>query len=215
MSQPTSMETVSDPGSSASMPEKSLLGMWIFIGTEIMMFGAFFLVYAVYRFLHNKAFEEASTHLNMLYGSINTAVLLTSSLTMAFAVHKAKQQRTRAAVMFLALTALIGLGFLGLKSYEYYEHWHKGYYPSSDAPEWLKHTAPFRLFFDIYYTTTAIHFFHVLSGICVMISFIIYRPLAKTKQWARKIEATGLYWHFVDIVWIFLFPLLYLIGRSK
>jgi cytochrome c oxidase subunit III len=194
--------------------EAGSLGMWIFLVTEIMFFGGLFTAYVIYRSLFPTSFAHASRHLNVALGTTNTVVLITSSLTMALAVWAAQTDRRRATVR--ALLATIGLGavFLGIKAYEYAHKFHEGLvpgpafsYPGSDAPH-------AQLFFSLYFTMTGLHALHMVIGIGIMVWLLAAARAGRfSAAYHTPVEVTGLYWHFVDIVWIFLFPLLYLIGR--
>jgi cytochrome c oxidase subunit III len=201
-----------------SMPqqaEASTLGMWVFLVTEIMFFGGLFMAYLVYRHQSPTGFQEASHHLNIYWGAANTAILIISSLTMALAVRAAQtSQPPRVQVRWLFFTILLGLAFLGIKAIEYRDkfidhivpgphfHW-EGLYPK-----------PAEQFYSLYFAMTGLHALHMVIGIGIM-SIILIMARRKTfdAEYYTPVEVAGLYWHFVDIVWIFLFPLLYLIGR--
>jgi cytochrome c oxidase subunit III len=200
-----------------SMPqqaEASTLGMWVFLVTEIMFFGGLFMAYLVYRYLSPEGFQEASFELNRVWGTINTAVLICSSLTMALAVRAAQTNASRGKqVLFLGITMLFGLAFLGIKAIEYtdkfvhhhvpgpYFHW-DGHFPKAAEQ-----------FYSLYFAMTGLHALHMIIGIGIMsvIAFMAWRNTFDSEYYT-PVEVAGLYWHFVDIVWIFLFPLLYLIG---
>lgn len=190
------------------------LGMWAFLATEILFFGGMFTGYTVYRVMYPEVFAEASSHLYMWIGAVNTAVLLLSSLCVALAVHHTKHdEKSKVNYLIIATVALAGL-FCILKAIEYYLDVHDQIVPGYNfASEHFNDPLLAQLFFVIYFFMTGLHAFHVLIGIGVFI-FILY-ALSKTEhvvEMSNFIEMTGLYWHFVDIVWIFLFPLLYLIG---
>ena len=193
-------------------------GMWIFLATELLLFGSLFTGFAAYLSLYHHAFEEASTHLEVLIAAINTLVLLTSSLTMALAVHAARLGNSRKVTLSLVLTIMLGIGFLSLKGYEYYLDFQHHLVPGSRfrPGEWLNRgvdPAHVQLFLSFYYIMTGAHAVHMIVGIGVLSTLGI---LAWRGRFSRghyyPVEVGGLYWHFVDIVWIFLFPLLYLIG---
>jgi cytochrome c oxidase subunit 3 len=189
--------------------------MWVFLATEVMFFGGLFLGYTVYRTQHPQAFAAASHHLKMPLGAANTAVLLTSSLTVALAVHAAHLGRRRALAAFLLATIVLGLVFLGIKGMEYYyeyvEHLIPGrlFHYEGPAP-----AEGVQLFFLFYFAMTGLHATHMIVGIALMtvMAVLAWRGRFSTEYYS-PIEMSGLYWHFVDIVWIFLFPLLYLIGH--
>jgi cytochrome c oxidase subunit 3 len=200
-----------------SMPqqaEASTLGMWVFLVTEIMFFGGLFMAYLVYRHASPAGFQEASFELNRIWGTTNTAVLICSSLTMALAVRAAQTNAGRGKqVLFLAITILFGLAFLGIKAIEYtdkFVHHHvpgphfiwDGHYPKAAEQ-----------FYSLYFAMTGLHALHMIIGVGIM-SVILVLAWRRTfdDEYYTPVEVAGLYWHFVDIVWIFLFPLLYLIG---
>ena len=197
----------------AQQHESSTLGMWIFLATEIMFFGGLFAAYTVYRVLHPAAFEAASHHLDITLGALNTAVLLTSSLTMALAVRCAQIGKRRDTVIFLITTMLLGAAFLGIKGTEYYQKYldHLVPGPSFSFPGPPSHGA--EMFFYLYFAMTGLHAIHMIAGLGVMSVMVIQTARGRfTPAYYTPLEVAGLYWHFVDIIWIFLFPLLYLIG---
>jgi len=191
------------------------LGMWVFIGSEVLFFSALFLSLTVYRFLYPDVFAMGVKHMNIILGTLNTAVLLTSSWTLAIALDKVKRKKEVSAFCFLIATFSLGVVFIFIKGHEYLEHIHDGFLP---GPLWHPHEeVPARLilFFFLYFFMTALHALHLLIGLGVL-SWLIFH--FKKPGWKEEhenlLENSGLYWHFVDLVWIFLFPLLYLIGRS-
>jgi cytochrome c oxidase subunit 3 len=191
--------------------EAGTLGMWIFLVTEIMFFGGLFLLYTVYRWQYPHAFTAASHHLDVVLGAVNTAALIGSSLTMALAVHAAQEGRPGPLRLFLGLTMLLGGVFLAIKSVEYGHKFHEGLipgpgfiFPGPDAPQ-------ARIFFSLYFAMTGVHALHLAIGIGALGVLLVRARSAAAYD--LPVELTGLYWHFVDVVWIFLFPLLYLIGR--
>lgn len=193
--------------------ESATLGMWLFLVTEIMFFGGFFLVYLVYRVQYQPAFFAGSHHLDIRAGAINTAVLITSSLTMALAVWAAQVGRRKAIVGFLLLTMALGGVFLGIKAYEYADKFEHHLVPGPGF-QWEGPLArQVEIFYSLYFGMTGLHALHMVIGIGVLLTLL--RPAWKGRygpEYNTPIECFGLYWHFVDIVWIFLFPLLYLIG---
>ena len=198
----------------AQQTESTSLGMWVFLATEVLFFGGLFAGYAVYRALYPAAFAAASHHLDVRLGSINTAILIASSLTMAMAVHGAQTGRRRSLVAFLVLTMILGAAFLGIKAVEYGHKWHEHLVPGPrfafDTPE----PGHAQLFFSFYFVMTGMHALHMVIGIVMMVVFAGKALRGRyTAAYHAPVELGGLYWHFVDIVWIFLFPLLYLIGR--
>jgi len=199
--------------------ESSTLGMWVFLCTEIMFFGGLFTGYTLYRGAYPEAWGAASREMDIFLGALNTAVLITSSLTMALAIHAAQIGKRRVAMIFLALTMLLGLGFLGVKAIEYHDHWTHHQFPGSsfqfDGAYQGQPVDPKKaeLFFSFYWVMTGMHALHMVIGI-VIVACIFYgvwkgRYLLAG---ANPVEMTGLYWHFVDVIWIFLFPLLYLVN---
>jgi cytochrome c oxidase subunit 3 len=186
------------------------IGMWFFLFTEFLFFGGMFLLYSVYRYKFPQDFHIAARDENLLIGSINTAVLLTSSLSIALSVSAIKKGNRNLSVLLQIITILFGIVFLVNKYIEWSEKISKGIYPNS--PVILHYKDGEILFYSLYYVMTGIHGLHVLIGI-IVISFITVFTIrgAITRENFSKIENTGLYWHFVDIVWIYLFPLFYLI----
>ncbi len=201
------------------------LGMWTFLGTEVMFFGGLFAAYCAYRFSSPDAFRIASRHLSVLLGSINTAVLLTSSLTVALAVRAGQTGDRKEQVRYLLLTMLLGVAFLGIKAVEYSmefkDHlvpgWNFSYsvlHIPSDVPERTAERT--ELFFVFYFFMTGLHALHMIIGIGVF-AWITHRARRGefTPEYHTPLECSGLYWHFVDIVWVFLYPLLYLVDLHK
>jgi cytochrome c oxidase subunit III len=210
--------------------------MWLFLLTEVMFFGGLFTAYMIMRNWYYPAFVEASHQLNIGWGTANTAVLILSSFTMAMGVWSAEMRKKGLLLLFLSLTFILGLGFLGIKSIEYHEKWEKHHVPglnwsdasflnpASDpevhklypkdkplAPDMAQET---QMYFFLYFAMTGMHALHMIIGITIL-GFMLVRAKAGayTTGHVTYVENFGLYWHFVDIVWIFLFPLLYLISR--
>jgi len=197
--------------------DSATIGMWVFLVTEIMFFGGLFLAYFAYRQAYPAAFASASGKTNLWLGAANTTVLICSSLTMALAVNSASLGKRKLLVLFLTLTLMLGGVFLGVKAYEYHDKWvhHEvpGYHFDCEGCDDAGHTP---LFFSLYFGMTGLHATHMLVGFVILLVLIAQSAKGKyTAKWYTPIEMFGLYWHFVDIVWIFLFPLLYLIDRSK
>ena len=236
--------------------ETSTLGMWTFLVSETLFFGAFFAAYAVYRALNPAAFAAASSHTVIWIGTLNTAILLTSSFTMALAVNAAKLGQLRKVSLLLILTAVLGVGFMGLKGLEYYKDWQNHLVPGAnfqfkDAPKndgglslrrqndqsafaprvvvppgqpsafpdsrspamTPARTAPEQLFFIFYFFLTGFHALHLTIGICWVVVAAVLARKSKFAD-AQPVEVVGLFWHFIDLVWIFLYPMIYLSGRS-
>ena len=195
--------------------DSASLGMWIFLSTEIMFFGGMFLGYALYRGKYSPGYAQASRHLDVLLGGINTGVLLCSSLTMALAVHAAQLGGRRTVVLFLIATIALGAVFLGIKAYEYYEKYEEHLIPGHGFQFEGPNSTHAQLFFSFYFALTGMHALHMIIGIGMMLIMILLTMRGKfSAEYYFPIEMAGLYWHFVDIVWVFLFPLLYLVDRS-
>jgi cytochrome c oxidase subunit III len=195
--------------------ESVSLGMWIFLATEIMFFGGMFLGYAIYRGAYSTAYAEASRHLDVLLGGINTAVLLCSSLTMAMAVHAAQLGGRRTVIIFLIATIILGAAFLGIKSFEYYHKYEEHLIPGGHFEFAGQNANHAQIFFSFYFAMTGMHALHMIVGIGMMLVIILLTWRGRfTPEYYFPVEMAGLYWHFVDIVWVFLFPLLYLVDRS-
>jgi cytochrome c oxidase subunit 3 len=190
------------------------LGMWVFLLNEIMFFGGLFAAYLVYRVLFTEAFHDGSHHLDVTLGTVNTAVLISSSLTMALAVRSAEHGRSRALVAFLLATLALGLVFIGIKVVEYHGKWVDHLVPGATFAWHGPHPEQVQIFYSLYFAMTGFHALHMLIGFGLLTWLIVdaQRGRFGPPYWA-PVEMVGLYWHFVDIVWIFLFPLLYLIGR--
>ena len=194
--------------------EAGSLGMWAFLVTEIMFFGGVFACYAIYRTMYPAAFSAASNHLNLVLGATNTAVLICSSLTMVLAVQSAQQGKEKQLMMFLVLTVFLGSAFLGIKSFEYAHKFHEHLFPGSTFTFPEPYAPQAQIFFSLYFVMTGLHALHMIVGIGVLIVLLMQARRGKfSSEYYSPVDVAGLYWHFVDIVWIFLFPLLYLIGR--
>ena len=194
--------------------QATTLGMWLFLITEIMFFGGLFLAYVVYRSLYPEAWAAGSAELAIGWGALNTVVLICSSLTMAMAVHSAQLGNQRGILRYLGLTLVVGAVFLGVKAIEYSAKFEHHLVPGHgfhfEGP--LAH--PVEIFYALYFTMTGMHAIHMLVGMGIMAVLLVMTLRGRfTKDYYSPVELTGLYWHFVDIVWIFLFPLLYLLGR--
>ena len=195
--------------------EASTLGMWTFLVTEIMFFGGLFMAYLVYRWQSPLGFQEASHHLNIYWGAANTAILIVSSLTMALAVRAAQtSQPVRTQVTWLLATMGFGAAFLGIKAIEYTDKFRDHIVPGANFQWEGLYPKPAEQFYSLYFAMTGLHALHMVIGLGIM-AVITWMASRKTfdSEYYTPVEVAGLYWHFVDIVWIFLFPLLYLIGR--
>lgn len=196
--------------------EAGTLGMWVFLITEVMFFGGLFTAYIVYRVAYPNAFASASHHLDVTLGGINTAVLIMSSLTMALAVYGSQTGKQRMLVWCLALTLLLGLTFLGIKGIEYYDKFAHGLVPGPTFHWEGPNGSQAELFFSIYFAMTGMHALHMVIGAGILTTLIIMAWRGRfSPEYHAPVELSGLYWHFVDIIWIFLFPLLYLIGYHE
>ncbi len=215
--------------------EAGTLGMWVFLVTEIMFFGGMFLAYTLYRYKYPEAFAAASNHLDIKLGATNTVVLIVSSFTMAMAVFSTQVGKRRNSIFFLCATLVLGFTFLGIKAVEYRDKYRDNLIPGQLIaghpfnPTVAQHgdTDPHKLhlaegvsvhnvemFYWIYFAMTGMHALHMIIGAGIITVILIMAWRGKfSPEYHAPVEITGLYWHFVDIVWIFLFPLLYLLGR--
>jgi cytochrome c oxidase subunit III len=195
--------------------EASTLGMWVFLGTEVLFFGVLFAGYVVCRFNYPEAFAEASRHTDILLGTVNTAVLLTSSLTMALAVRSAQLGSHQSIVSFLLLTLVLGALFLGIKGVEYYGEYEKQLVPGLNFTYGGEQAQQIKLFFYLYFVMTGVHALHVIFGVvAIMVIAIMAWRNWFSAHYFTPVALIGLYWHFVDIVWIFLYPFLYLVSPA-
>ena len=208
--------------------ESSTLAMWLFLVTEVMFFGALFLAYTLYRTQYHEAFLLASNSLNVVMGGINTAVLIGSSLTMVLAIWAAQVNWRKGIVLFLLLTMALGATFLGIKAFEYRDKFVEHHVPGPTFHFEVEHPSPHlqaiaardpqlekhaSIYFSLYFIMTGIHALHMIIGIGILAVLVVLSWKGKyNAEYHNPLEMTGLYWHFVDIVWIFLFPLLYLLG---
>ena len=195
--------------------EAATLGMWVFLVTEVLFFGGLLLVYTVYRNEYTDAFAAASHTLDITLGTVNTVVLITSSLTMALAVHAAQTGQRKLIMLFLIATMVLGAVFLGIKGVEYYHKFIEHHVPGPtfqfEEKQYAQHA---QIFFSLYFVMTGLHALHMIIGFGIMTWMLIWTWRGGIDaEYYSPIEISGLYWHFVDIVWIFLFPLLYLLGR--
>jgi len=194
--------------------DASTLGMWLFLATEVLFFGGMFCCYTVYRSAYPAAFGHASNHLDLILGGVSTAILIISSFTMACAVNSAATGARNALVGFLGLTILFALAFLVIEMSEWRMLYHEGLMPGFNFTYKEFDPAHVQLFFCMYFAMTGLHASHVTIGIVILAVMAIraWRG-AFSPGYFTPIEISGLYWHFVDLVWIFLFPLYYLIAR--
>ncbi len=188
----------------------SKLGMWLFLFTELILFGGMFLVYAVYRSIHPQEFALAAEELDTLVGTINTIILLTSSLTVALSITAIQEGKKNLSIFFVSLTLALALAFLVNKYFEWGHKFEIGIYPGS--PLLLNKTSGEILYFGLYYTMTGLHALHVIVGMVVLLFNVWYLVRERVnKDSYVRLEEAALYWHLVDVIWIFLFPLFYLL----
>jgi len=193
--------------------DSAKLGMWLFLLTEVLLFGGLFLAYAVFRAWNPETFVNANKELDVVLGGLNTIVLITSSLTMALAIRSTQLNNKEATLKFLFVTLLFALTFLVIKYFEYSHKFHEGQLPGKFYTfDGIEGTNP-HIFFSVYFMMTGLHGIHVLGGMGVITWMIMrVRKNEFSSQYYTPLEITGLYWHLVDMIWIFLFPLLYLIS---
>ncbi|RKZ14194.1 cytochrome c oxidase subunit 3 family protein [bacterium] len=184
-------------------------GMWLFLFTELLLFGGLFVIYAVYRNMHGESFHHAAAELNVAMGVTNTVVLLTSSLTMVLAVSALQRGRTGRALGMLGATMVASVTFMVIKFFEWSAKYHHQIFPGQDHLREMPHGED--LFFNLYFMMTGLHGIHVVIGLIVMIVvFFKIKGGGVNAERPETLEFTGLYWHLVDLVWIFLLPLFYL-----
>ena len=193
--------------------DTSVFGRWVFLVTEAMFFGGALGAFFVYFYLHPEAWEESSRHMSILLGGINTLVLLGSSFLVALGVHAAENDQPRKTAVLMGLTVLCAFIFLGIKAIEYTEHVHHGLWPGNGWHFTGPMENQIRLFYGFYFVLTGLHGIHVIigAGLLGFVAVQAWRGRYLMGNYAM-VENAGLYWHFVDIVWIFLYPLLYLTG---
>lgn len=220
MTHPTSAHLAIQFDTPAQQHRAATLGMWAFLATEVLFFGGLFTGYAVYRALYPETYMAASHKLDLWLGTINTAILLTSSLTMALAVRSAQRSDSRNLRRFLLATMLLGAAFLGIKAWEYLHKFQENLVPGPafSGAELIKAGAeygPARIFFSFYFAMTGCHAVHMLIGLGLLGMLFTQAGRGRfSSNYSTPVENIGLYWHFVDIIWVYLFPLLYLIDRS-
>lgn len=191
--------------------ETSKLGMWVFIFTEILLFGGLFITYAVYRFLNKEEFFHAGQELDTTIGAINTVVLLVSSMTIAMSITAIQKSHKKLSIWLMVITIFLALVFMVNKYFEWSIKFEHGIYPGSEYLESLPQGEI--LFFGLYFMMTGLHALHVIVGvifIAIIMGMVIKNKIHKDKF--ALLENSGLYWHLVDLIWIFLFPLFYLIA---
>lgn len=186
------------------------LGMWLFLFTEILLFGGMFLLYSIYRDVHTSDFHEAAKEMSVTIGAVNTIILLTSSLTIVLALSALQNNKKNRSILFQVLTVILAFAFLGNKYVEWSDHIHHGFYPNSHELLAMSHGKI--LFFGLYYVMTGIHALHVLIGASIIgvVAVMTLRGGVSNTDYI-KLENSALFWHLVDVIWIYLFPLFYLI----
>ncbi len=197
----------------AQQREAVTLGMWAFLATEVLFFGALVAAYFNYRIWFGEEFIAAARMTKVAFGTINTGVLLTSSACMAMAVKTYEEGSRRAPVLWLSATALLGLAFIGIKSVEYWLEYQEHLVPALNF-DLQRHGGVAEIFFIFYFCATGLHALHLLIGISLVTWLAWWIGSGRIDPYSSTTRLIGLYWHFVDIVWIFLFPLIYLAGRS-
>jgi cytochrome c oxidase subunit 3 len=197
--------------------DAATLGMWTFLITEVLFFGGMFTAYAIYRAMYPAAFASTSRYMDLVLGGTNTAVLICSSLTMALSVRAAQLSKRRDLILFLVLTMIFGTIFLWIKWIEWHSKWVEHLVPGFnfqyDQPQFV-HNA--QILFFLYFAMTGMHALHMIIGVGLL-TYLLVQAIRRvfSANYFAPVEMIGLYWHFVDIVWIFLFPLLYLIGQNR
>jgi cytochrome c oxidase subunit 3 len=197
--------------------ESATLGMWTFLVTEIMFFGGLFAAYTIYRAMYPDAFASTSEYMQVILGGVNTAVLICSSLTMVLAVRSGQLGQRNAVILYLVATMFLGAVFLGVKAYEYHHKWVEHLVPGFNWHyEHAQYARNAEILFFLYFLMTGMHAVHMIVGEGLLLALVVMAIRRRfSTHYYTPIEVVGLYWHFVDIVWIFLFPLLYLIGKHK
>ncbi len=188
------------------------MGMWLFLGTEVLLFGGLFVGYSMYRYLFHQSFAEASRHLDTLMGAFDTVILLTSSLFAVLSLHYLRAGKMKLVVVMLLLTMAMGVAFLVAHGYEYWTEYHEGALPGRYY-HFEKVTLPgANIFFSLYFLMTGLHSLHVIAGVSIL-GYMVQRALRGQLSPAYDVplEVATLYWHLIDVIWIFLYPLLYLI----
>ncbi len=192
------------------------LGMWVFLASEVLFFSGLFALYAAYRVEHPEGFSVGVAHNTVVYGSVNTGVLLVSSYTAALGVHELRRGRPRAASALVGTTILLGLAFLVIKTLEYLRHFEEGIYPAGHGSFFDEHTqVGAKMFFTLYFCMTGLHAIHVFVGMLVL-GTVLVRVMAGgvRPETSHPLAVATVYWHFVDVIWIFLWPLFYLTPGS-
>ena len=199
--------------------------MWVFLGTEVMFFGGMFCAYLIYRYWYFNEFAAGSRSLDIYLGTINTAVLICSSLTVALGVRAAQMGKQKLLVILLILTIIFGVAFLGIKGVEWYDKYKEHHIPGASFHASDLEQLPYshgnidqsheQIYFSLYFAMTGLHALHMIIGVGIFLFLLVEAMKGRyTPQYNTPVEIGGLYWHFVDIIWIYLFLLLYLIDRK-
>jgi cytochrome c oxidase subunit 3 len=210
-------ETILELREQFSSPEQqretTTIGMWIFLMTEVMLFGGLFVAYTVYRLSHPQAFDIGSSEMEATIGAVNTAVLICSSLTMALAVYSSEVGNQKRLMLYLVLTMAMGALFLILKMSEYYDHWRDHKVPGFWFVQQGAHAPGVQMFFVFYFVMTGVHALHMTIGLGVL-SVLLFRTFlgSFTAEYHTPVDMGGLYWHFIDVVWVFLYAIFYIPG---
>jgi len=205
--------------------DAATLGMWLFLATEIMFFGGMFCAYLIYRYWYYDEFAAGSRSIDIWLGTINTAVLICSSLTVALGVRAAQMGKRKLLVTLLLITIVFGLAFLGIKGLEWYQKFEEHHVPGHSFNASDLEKPPYshggidqrheQIYFSLYFAMTGLHALHMIIGVGIFVFLTYYAWRGRyTPKYYTPVEIGGLYWHFVDVVWIYLFPLLYLIDRK-
>jgi cytochrome c oxidase subunit 3 len=195
--------------------EAVTLGMWLFLATEVMFFGALFTAFYTYRLFYAAGFSEGTRHLNLTLGTVNTVILMSSSLAMTFAARSVQLDNRKLLVALLVVTIVLGCVFLGIKAFEYADKFEHHLVPGSGFRFEGPHAREAHMFYGFYFAMTGMHALHMIIGIVILAVIGVHAKRGRySSLYYAPVELTGLYWHFVDVVWIFLFPSLYLIGRT-
>lgn len=214
MSVPVGIEVEEHFVSEQQQRETALLGMWVFLATELLLFSGMFVTALVLRIMHPAAVTATALHLKFWIGATNTAVLIVSSLTMSVAIEASRVGLARTVVRFMRITAAFGMLFIALKGYEYYRDWAEHMMPFFRPDYELQGQPATRLFLDLYYIITILHALHLSVGIGLMLvlSWMASKPRFLQRH-QNRVEISGLYWHFIDLIWMIAFPTLYLLNR--
>jgi cytochrome c oxidase subunit 3 len=210
-----SAEAIENPGghfgSAASREHAAHLGMWVFLGTEVLLFASLFAAYGVYRMAYPQVFIEARHHMEIALGTINTVILVTASILVAMSIWAVRRQRRQLAYLLLVGSVLLGLGFLGVKGVEYARHVHEGSMPGAWYSLQTFKLPGAGMYFTLYFLLTGVHAIHVTIGVALLaVMALKVRSGQLSAAYHTPLELSGMYWHLVDMIWLFLWPMLYL-----